>query len=235
MPPEKTGKGRSPNRSNRAPREVKEFEEHLLQLDRVTRVVKGGRRMRFRATVIIGDRAGRVGLGLGKGNDTQIAVRKAVAAAKKTIITVPIVGGTIPHEASHKFKAAKVLVMPAVDGTGLIAGGALRKMLEMAGVKNVLSKSFGTSNRVVVAQAAHRLLAEIRMTEAAKKFLAELKKERDEHQKKRMAAAAAQAEAGNRRGPRGAPRAAAASAPAPAAAPVVESEKGRLETESEAA
>lgn len=157
-------------------REEKEFEEYLLQLDRVTRVVKGGRRMRFRATVIIGDRVGQVGLGLGKGNDVQIAIRKAVAGAKKNLIQIPIVKETIPHQVKLKYKAARILILPASPGTGLIAGSAIRKMLELAGVKNILSKNFGTQNRVVLAQAMLKALQELRMTEAAEKFLAGLKK-----------------------------------------------------------
>ncbi|MFH1375173.1 MAG: 30S ribosomal protein S5 [Patescibacteria group bacterium] len=185
MPPEKTDRTR---RRRRTPREEKEFEEYMLQLDRVTRVVKGGRRMRFRATVIIGDRAGRVGLGLGKGSDVQIAARKAAADAKKNLIEIPIVNDTIPHPAKIKFKAARVLILPAAPGTGLIAGSSVRKMLELAGVKNVLSKNFGTSNRVVIGQAMLRLLAQLRMTEAAKKFVAQLKKQAAEKKKKAEAA-----------------------------------------------
>jgi len=175
-------------RRSRAPREEKEFEEYMLQLDRVTRVVKGGRRMRFRATVIIGNRAGRVGIGLGKGADVQIAARKAAAEAKKNLIEVPIVNDTVPHPVKLKFKAARILILPAAPGTGLIAGSAVRKMLELAGVKNILSKNFGTSNRVVMGQAMLKLLSELKMTEAAKKFVANLKKQKEEEKKKRMAA-----------------------------------------------
>ncbi len=226
MPPPK-GKGRG----RKGPREQKEFEEYLLQLDRVTRVVKGGRRMRFRATVVIGDKAGRVGLGLGKGNDVQIAVRKAVSAAKKVIVTIPIVDDTLPHAAKIKFKAARMLVLPATAGTGLIAGGAIRKVLELAGVKNILSKNFGTNNRVVVAQATVKLLSGLRMTEAAKKFVAALKKTRDASQKK---AAAAREE--NGRGPRTGKKKPTAEEPKTnpeevAKANKAEKEKGRLEQE----
>ena len=174
--------------ASRTRREPKEFEEYMLQLNRVTRVVKGGRRMRFQVTMVVGNRTGRVGLGIGKGNDTQIAVRKAVQAAKKNIIEVPIVNDTIPHEFKFKFKAARILVLPASAGTGIIAGGAVRKILELAGVKNVLSKSFGTNNRIVVGQATIKLLAELRMTEAAKKFLIKLKKEKSTVQQKKVAA-----------------------------------------------
>ena len=185
MPPPNSNDKRK--RRSRGPREEKEFEEYMLQLDRVTRVVKGGRRMRFRATVIIGDRAGRVGLGLGKGSDVQIAARKAAAEAKKNLIEVPIVNDTIPHSVKLKFKAARILILPAAPGTGLIAGSAVRKMLELAGVKNVLSKSFGTTNRVVLGQAMLKVLNELRLTEAAKKFTAELKTQKAEEKKKRQA------------------------------------------------
>jgi small subunit ribosomal protein S5 len=188
-------------RRSRGPREEKEFEEYMLQLDRVTRVVKGGRRMRFRATVIIGDRAGRVGIGLGKGSDVQIAARKGAAEAKKNLINIPIVNDTIPHPVKLKYKAARILVLPAAPGTGLIAGSAVRKMLELAGVKNALSKNFGTQNRVVMGQAMLKLLSELKMTEAAKKFVAELKKQKEEEKKKRAAAQKDSGKSGRRRKP----------------------------------
>jgi len=188
-------------RRSRGPREEKEFEEYMLQLDRVTRVVKGGRRMRFRATVIIGDRAGRVGIGLGKGADVQIAARKGAAEAKKSLIEIPIVNDTIPHHVKLKFKAAKILILPAAPGTGLIAGSAVRKMLELAGVKNVLSKSFGTTNRVVLGQAMLKVLGELRLTEASKKFVAELKKQKKDAVAKRAAAQKSSSKAGRREKP----------------------------------
>lgn len=131
----------------------KEFEEEVLQLDRVTRVVKGGRRLRFRATVVIGDRAGKVGMGLGKATEVAEAIRKAVARAKKNLVKVPIVKETVPFPVHQKYKAAKIMIMPAVAGTGIIAGSATRRILELAGVKNVLAKSFGASNRINVAKA----------------------------------------------------------------------------------
>ncbi|MCK5471746.1 30S ribosomal protein S5 [Candidatus Gracilibacteria bacterium] len=224
-------------RRSRSPREEKEFEEYMLQLDRVTRVVKGGRRMRFRATVIIGNRAGRVGIGLGKGADVQIAARKAAAEAKKNLIEVPIVNDTVPHPVKLKFKAARILILPAAPGTGLIAGSAVRKMLELAGVKNILSKNFGTSNRVVMGQAMLKLLSELKMTEAAKKFVANLKKQKEEEKKKRMAAQKNSGKAGRR--PRmkkpmvkdkGKPE---EQSGLKKAAEKIQKEKGRLETEME--
>lgn len=129
-----------------------EFEETTLTIDRVTRVVAGGRRMRFRAVVVVGDKKGRVGIGTGKSGEVQSAVQKATAVAKKSMIRVPLVEGTIPHEIDHKFKASRIRLLPAREGTGIIAGGALRTVLEHAGVQNVLSKRYGTNNKLVNAQ-----------------------------------------------------------------------------------
>jgi small subunit ribosomal protein S5 len=146
---------RKDNRS----REPKEFDEHVLQIARVTRVVKGGRRMRFRAAVVIGNRKGRVGFGLGKSGEVQGAIQKAVASAKKNMIRVPRVKGTITHEIDHKFKAARIRLIPASEGTGIIAGGSLRPIMDLAGVKNILTKRYGTTNVLVNAQAAMEALA----------------------------------------------------------------------------
>ncbi|TSC60770.1 MAG: 30S ribosomal subunit protein S5 [Candidatus Peregrinibacteria bacterium Greene0416_62] len=140
-------------RGDRRNREPSEFEETTLSVDRVTRVVKGGRRMRFRAIVVVGNKKGKVGLGTGKAAEVQAAVQKATKAAKREMIRVPLLNGTIPHEVDLKFKSAKIRIMPARPGTGVIAGGALRVILEAAGVKNVLSKRFGTRNKLVNAQA----------------------------------------------------------------------------------
>ena len=145
-------------------REPSEYAEHTLSVDRVTRVVKGGRRMRFRAIVVIGNRKGKVGLGTGKAAEVQAAVKKATSAAKRAMIRIPLVKGTIPHQVERKFKAARVRLMPAVDGTGIIAGGALRVILDHAGVKNVLSKRFGTRNKLVNAQATMLALEMLRFT-----------------------------------------------------------------------
>lgn len=136
------------------PREPKEFDEEVIQLDRVTRVVKGGRRMRFRATVVVGNHKGKVGIGIGKSAEVQGAIQKAITLAKKSLITVPMVGQTIPHRIQVKFKAAKLLIMPACPGTGIIAGGPLRKIVELAGISDILSKSLGCNNRVTNTQAA---------------------------------------------------------------------------------
>jgi small subunit ribosomal protein S5 len=143
-------------------REPSEFTETTLSVDRVTRVVKGGRRMRFRAVVVVGNRKGKVGLGTGKANEVQIAVGKATKAAKRNMIIVPLYKGTIPHEVRLKFKAARLLIMPASEGTGIIAGGALRTVFDHAGVKNVLSKRFGTGNKLVNAQAIIKALQKLK-------------------------------------------------------------------------
>ena len=147
----KGGRGRS--RSGKK-KEAKEFEEEVLQIDRVTRVVKGGRRLRFRVTVVIGDRKGRVGIGIGKALDVVGGISKAVADGKKNLISVPLRSGTIPHEIKLKFKAANIMLMPGRAGSGIIAGGAVRKVCDLAGVENITAKSFGTNNRIANAQAA---------------------------------------------------------------------------------
>lgn len=143
---------------NTLPKERKEFEEEVIAIDRVTRVVKGGRRLRFRATVVIGDKKGRVGIGIGKSNEVTGAISKAITKAKKTLITIPMVNGTIPHEIKHKFKAAKILLMPAAPGTGIIAGGAIRKVINLAGVTNIMGKSFGSNNKLSTTRAAFEAL-----------------------------------------------------------------------------
>jgi small subunit ribosomal protein S5 len=129
-----------------APR--REFDQKVVEIKRVTRVTGGGKRMRFRALVVIGDHKGKVGMGLRKGNDVAEAVQKAVNVAKKNMITVPIENGTIPQQMKMKYKASRIVLLPAAPGTGIIAGGALRSVLELAGVKNILSKMMGSSNNV---------------------------------------------------------------------------------------
>lgn len=129
-------------------RERSEFDQKVVEVKRVTRVMAGGKRMRFRALVVIGDRKGKVGLGLKKGMDVSISVEKAVNSAKKHLITLPLVNGTIPHQLKVKYKSSKLALMPARPGTGVIAGGAVRQVFELAGVKNVVSKMFGSNNKV---------------------------------------------------------------------------------------
>ena len=145
---------RNPRREDNTPKERPEFEEVVVQVDRVTRVVKGGRRMRFRALVVVGDRKGRVGAGVAKGSEVQVAVQKATIAAKKALITVPLTAtGSIPHEITAHYGASHVLLKPAAVGTSVIAGGAVRSVVSLAGVENILSKSLGSNNKVNVVMA----------------------------------------------------------------------------------
>ncbi|MDB4978719.1 MAG: ribosomal subunit protein [Candidatus Peribacteria bacterium] len=120
--------------------------------------------MRFRAVVVVGNRKGKVGLGTGKATEVQAAVKKAIADAKRSMIRIPILNGTIPHQVEHKFKAARLRLIPAKEGTGIIAGGALRVILDHAGVKNVLSKRYGSRNKLVNAQATMQALELFRTT-----------------------------------------------------------------------
>lgn len=136
---------------DRKPREPKEFEETILQIQRVTRVTAGGRQMRFKVSVAIGDKKGRVGFGMGKSSEVMTGVQKAIAVAKKNLVRVPIFEDTIPHAIKSTFKSSTVLLMPAPEGKGVIAGGAVRKILDLAGIKNVLSKSHGSRNKINVA------------------------------------------------------------------------------------
>lgn len=135
------------------------YDSNILDLARVTRVTKGGKHLSFRALVVIGDRHGKVGYGLAKGADVQIGVDKATRQAKKRIMVVPIVKETIPHTVYSKFKAAKIILMPAPKGSGVIAGGAVRAVLEMAGIPNVSSKIVGTTkNKIALVKATIQAL-----------------------------------------------------------------------------
>lgn len=145
---------RSPFPNQRGPRPQSEYEERVVQIDRVARVQKGGRRFRFRATVVVGDRKGKLGLGVAKAADVQGAIRKAVDDAKKEFVEVPTIDQTIPFELVTSFAGAKVLLKPARKGTGIIAGGAVRPVIELAGITNILSKSLGSDNRINNAKAA---------------------------------------------------------------------------------
>lgn len=148
--------------------EEKQFDERVVHIDRVARVVKGGRRFRFRALVVVGDRKNRVGVGTAKGADVTAAVTKATEIAKKHFITVPVHNGTLPHEAEAKVSGAHILVKPAAPGTGLIAGGTVRVVLEVAGVSNALSKSLGSTNKT---NAAYATIAALQSMVPAKHWI----------------------------------------------------------------
>ncbi len=152
------------NKNSRKPkkREKPEFEQKLLDLARVTRVVKGGRRFRFRATLVIGDRKGRVGVGVAKGTDVSDAIGKAFNDAKKNIISVQLAQNTISHDVSKKLGSAKVLLKPATEGRGIIAGGAVRAVVDFVGIRDIVSKSLGSSNKLNVARATVAALKELK-------------------------------------------------------------------------
>lgn len=145
-------------------KEPKEFEEEVIQIDRVTRVVKGGRKLRFRATVAIGNRKGKVGIGVGKSQEVTGAIQKAISKAKKDLAVVTLDGSTIPHDLKIKYKSSKISFFPAAPGTGVIAGGPIRKVLELAGVKDILSKSYGTTNKLNNSKATFEALKMLRET-----------------------------------------------------------------------
>ena len=139
----------------------KEYVEKLVKLNRTAKVVKGGRRFSFSALTVVGDSKGRVGFGFGKANDVTEAIRKSVDKAKRNMIRVPLKNGTIPHEILGKYKGSSVLLKPACSGTGIIAGGAVRAVLEAAGATDVLSKSLGSSSAVNVVRATFEAAREL--------------------------------------------------------------------------
>jgi len=151
-------------RTKREPR-PKLYDEEIINIGRVTKVTKGGRHFRFSATVAVGDRKGKVGIGTGKANEVPDAIKKAVAAATKNIVTVSIVDGTIPHEAIGVRGASKIMLKPACEGTGVKAGGAVRSVVELAGVKNILSKSLGSNTKINMAYATLEALKSQRTIE----------------------------------------------------------------------
>jgi small subunit ribosomal protein S5 len=165
------GGNRGPRRGGDRNREAAhdEFEQRILDIARVTRVMAGGKRMNFRACIAIGDKKGRVGVGLGKGADVTMAVNKAVNHAKKDLITVVTVNDTIAHEVHHKEGASKLLFKPARTGKGIIAGGVARAILELAGIKNVTSKQMGTNNKVNNARCTIEALRSLRVADKAAK------------------------------------------------------------------
>lgn len=155
--------GRRDDRRNKpaAQAEEKQFEEVVINIDRVARVVKGGRRFRFKALVVVGDRKTKVGVGVAKGSDVQLAIAKATDVAKKNFVTVPIINQTIPHDMEVKLSGARVLLKPAAPGTGIIAGGVVRQVIGVTGIRNMLSKSLGSTNKVNIAYATVEALRQM--------------------------------------------------------------------------
>lgn len=133
--------------------DIEVFEEEVISIRRVTKVVKGGKNLRFSAAVVVGDKKGKVGLGKGKAREVPLAIKKAVADAKKNLLDVPILNNTIPFYTIGKFGAARVVLRPASAGTGVIAGGSVRVIMELAGIRNILTKSLKSKNTITVARA----------------------------------------------------------------------------------
>ena len=157
------GKG---DRKERTPRkEVSEFDKRVVSVRRVTKVVKGGRTLRFSALVVVGDGKGRVGLGIGKSKDVSSAIEKATTIAKRNVKNIPIVEGTIPHETTGKFSATQILLLPARQGTGVIAGGSARAVIELAGIKDIVTKTHGSSNKINCVKATMAGLLSLRTKE----------------------------------------------------------------------
>ena len=150
--------------------EEKEFREEMLAIDRVTRVTAGGRQLRFRASIVIGDGKGRVGLGIGKSGEVQGAIEKAIRDAKKNLITFPIVGGSIPHDVMVNFKSSSLFLHPAHPGTGIIAWGSVRKILAVSGIKDIIAKQHGAPNAITNARVAMKALSALKPLTLVKQF-----------------------------------------------------------------
>lgn len=173
-------------KSKNGKKEPREFEQKLIDVARVARVMEGGRRFSFRATVAIGDRKGKVGVGIAKAASVASAVEKAYASAKKNAIEFPMESRTIPHEISSKSGASKIILMPAREGRGLVAGGAVRAILELAGFKDASSKILGSSNKINNARAAVEALRKLSgsVKVSNKKEIKESIEEKEENKKK---------------------------------------------------
>jgi len=163
-------------RSDKGPQEVPEFEERVVCINRCSKVVKGGRNFHFSALVVVGDRKGRVGVGYGKANEVADAIRKGGELARRAIVTIPMHGATLTHAVIARFRGGRVIMRPASEGTGIIAGGGMRAVLELGGVKDVLAKSLGSKNPVNVVKTTMKAISLLRTKEQimAKRELAAL-------------------------------------------------------------
>jgi len=167
-----------PKRPRRRP--VDEFENEIIDIRRVSKVTKGGRNLKFRVTLVVGDRKGHVGVGLGNTTEIPLAIQQAIRDAKKNMITVNMTGGTLPHEVIGKFKAGNVLLKPAHPGTGIIAGVTVGAICRLAGVKDVLTKSLGTTNPLTLSKAAIQGLSQLRSREEVDRLRGRVAKAREE-------------------------------------------------------
>lgn len=171
----RNNKGRGSRKPRRGDRrgireEVKEFQEEILAIDRVTRVTAGGRQLRFRVSLVIGDGKGRVGLGIGKAGEVQGAIEKALRDARKNLITFPMVNGTIAHDLTADFKACSIFIHPAHEGTGIIAGGSARKVFAVAGLKDIIAKQHGSSNTIASTRVTLKALKALKPANLVKTF-----------------------------------------------------------------
>lgn len=149
--------------------EVKEFEETVVQINRISKKTKGGNQIRFSALVVVGDKKGKVGVGLAKATDVRNAIRKAIAAAKRRLVAIPLKGTTVPYSVREKFSAAKILIKPAPPGSGIIAGGPIRVVMEAAGIRDISGKILGTKNKISNVYATLKALETISKMVKAKK------------------------------------------------------------------
>lgn len=158
-------------------REQKEFEEKVIEVDRVCRVTKGGQRIRFRVLVAIGNKKGKVGIGIGKAQEVAEAIKKAIKKAKKTLLNVPIINKSIVHEVRIKYGSALLMLKPAPEGTSIIAGGTVRSIIELVGIKNIVAKTFGSANKI---NNAYATLLALKSLKSKKSILEKVKEETHE-------------------------------------------------------